>query len=383
MYFLTFLLKNLFRRKVRSGLTVMAVAVAVGTMVSLLSISHNFERANSEAFERRGVDLVVSKAGVANQLDSDLNEKVEIKLLALPGVQLTTPGLVEMISYRRGNSDISVFVQGWRADNPGFRDADLIEGRKIEPRDRRVAMLGENVVGSLKKKVGDNIEISQEDFKVIGTFRSFSAAENGSILVPLADLQELRIRPGRVSGFSVVLDPSHKTTAAVDEICAQINAMTDDRGKSLGLSAKPTSDFVKGSTHIMIANAMAWMTTAIALVIGTIGMLNTMVMSVIERTREIGILRAIGWRKLRVVRMILGEAILVSLAGTVVGTLGAVWVIRWLTQLPTVNGMIGGDIAPAVIGEGVLMALLVGLVGGAYPALRAIRLVPTEAIHHE
>jgi putative ABC transport system permease protein len=125
------------------------------------------------------------------------------------------------------------------------------------------------------------------------------------------------------------------------------------------------------------------MTSAIALIIGAVGVLNTMIMSVLERTREIGILRAIGWRKIRVVRLILYESVLLSLLGAAVGIGAAVVLTRALTWWPVVNGLVRGDVAPAVIIQGFLIALAVGLIGGAYPAYRGAHLLPTEALRHE
>jgi putative ABC transport system permease protein len=106
-------------------------------------------------------------------------------------------------------------------------------------------------------------------------------------------------------------------------------------------------------------------------------------MSVFERTREIGILRAIGWRPWRVMRMILTESVLLSLGGGVVGTAGGIGLILLLSRLPQVNGLIEGRIAPDIILKAFIIALLVGLVGAAYPAYRGARLLPTEAIRHE
>jgi putative ABC transport system permease protein len=179
------------------------------------------------------------------------------------------------------------------------------------------------------------------------------------------------------------LEDSTDKAALVAAVKKQIESLRDQRGRTLGLAAQSTKDFVQSTAQIQLAHAMAWVTSAIALVIGAVGILNTMIMSVFERTREIGILRAIGWRKVRVVRMILAESFVLCLAGAAMGIVGALGLARLLSKFPATSGYIQGDIAPVVIAEGFVMAFLVGLIGGIYPAYRGAQLMPTEALHHE
>jgi putative ABC transport system permease protein len=384
MRFFTFLLKNLFRRKVRTALTCVGVAVAVGTLVALLGIADGFERSSAEAFEKRGVDLVVIKEGATDQLGSIVDEAVVDRIAKLPGVKAVGPGLVDLIELPRGGTTISAFINGWRLDSFLFDELKIVDGRKLKAADDHAVMLGKNLAQNLRKQVGDVVKIDEEDFRVVGVFESFNFFENTSLIMALPELQRLR-RNGRheVTGFSINLDHAGAHPVDADTVAEQIKKMTDPKGRPLRLSAKPSQEFVSSSAHIRIAHGMAWMTSVIAVIIGAIGMLNTMIMSVFERVKEIGILRAIGWRRSRVMRMILGEALLLSLAGAVLGVLLALGLTNTLSKFPEAASFIEGTIAPAVIARGFLMALLVGLIGGLYPAYRASRLLPTEALRHE
>jgi putative ABC transport system permease protein len=129
-----------------------------------------------------------------------------------------------------------------------------------------------------------------------------------------------------------------------------------------------------------MAQRVAWILSWIAIVIGSIGMLNTMAMSVAERVREIGTLRAVGWRRRRIVGLVLGEALLLSIAAAAVGIVAAICMNRLLTQFPATSGIISGRIAVPVMLDGMAMAVLVGLAGAVYPAFWAASLSPTEAM---
>src|SRR5262249_36986187 len=356
------LLKNLFRRKVRTALTCVGIAVAVGTLVALLGIADGFERSSAESFAKRGVDLVVIKEGATDQLGSTIDEEVVDRVAKLPGVKAVGPGLVDLIELPRGGTTISAFINGWRLESFLFDELKIVSGRKLKTDDDHALMLGKNLAQTLKKEVGDVVKIDEEDFHVVGIYESFNFFENTAMVMALPELQRLR-RNGRreVTGFSINLDHTDAHPVDAETVAEQIKKMTDANGRPLRLSAKPTQEFVSGSMHIKLAHGMAWMTSVIAVIIGAIGMLNTMIMSVFERVKEIGILRAIGWRRSRVMRMILGEALLLSLAGAVLGVLLAFSLTNSLSKFPEAANFIEGTIAPSVIVRGFIMALLVGL----------------------
>ena len=191
-------------------------------------------------------------------------------------------------------------------------------------------------------------------------------------------------KPHQITGCTVKLSKDYATPEYVDKLKAQIEGPLAEKLHLKGkIRAVPPAEVIRSSRQIRMARAMAWTTSSVAMAIGVILMLNTMFMSVFERTREIGILRAIGWRPRRVMRMILMESLLLSVGGAVLGTLAGIGLVELFSRMPAVNGFIQGSIAPVVVGKAFLVALLVGLVGAAYPAYRGARLLPTEALRHE
>ena len=383
MYFATFLLKNLVRRKARSLLTILGIAVAIGTVVTLRGVSYGFERSFRANFERRGIDLVVVAAGIPDQLQSNLAEDIGPRIERIEGVRRVSSGLLELVNIERRDGVISVLVNGWRPGGAQFDELAIVSGRAIQSKDSRAIMLGVSLAEHLQKGVGDTVTMQDERFDVVGVYRSFDLFENGGAVVPLATLQREMVRPGRVTGFTVELEPTRNKEALADTVRRRIEGLVDAEGKPCGITAQPTRDYVNGTVYIRLANGMVWITSGIALIVGGITILNTMIMAVMERTKEIGILQALGWVRARLLGMVLGEALLLSLTGAIVGVAVAMLVIRWLAGMPQTSGFVSGQVSPVVIAEGLGLTLLMSLIGGVGPAYRAALLQPTEAIRHE
>jgi putative ABC transport system permease protein len=382
MTFVALVCKNLLNRKSRSALTVLGVAVAVAAVVALVGIARGLETSFAELYEKRGVDLVVVRAGTTERQGSSLPERVGAQIAHLDGVRAVSPALMDMVSFE-DRQLIGVPVQGWAPGSFLFGDLKVVGGRLLHRGDHYAVMLGVILAKNLGKQAGQRIEIEGQAFEVVGVFESFNVFENGSAVVLLGDLQQLMDRPGQVTGFQVVLDDVPDRKALAEHVRRQIEELRDPAGRPLRLTALPTQDYVHSTTQIRVAQAAAWLTSAIALVIGGIGVLNTMTMSVFERTREIGILRAVGWGPSRVVRLVLSEALLLSLVGAAVGVAAAVALVHFLSSMPAAGGYVRPGVSWAVVAQGVLTAVAVGLIGGAYPALRGARLEPTEALRHE
>lgn len=376
MWFTTFIFKNLIRRPLRSLLTAFAVALAIGSVIALVGIANGFEQTFLTLYANAGVDMIVVRSGARQRMNSTLDESLGDRIKQIGGVREVLSGLADMVSFEDAGL-YSVVIQGFEPETAVFDHMRIIAGRSLVKGDKRVALLGTILAGNLGKKVGDEVEVVEgEKYRVVGIYESHNVFENGALVIPIKELQRLMDRQGKVTGFSLILDNPHNVEE-VQEIRRKIEALGP------GLSALPTADHVKSITEIRLAKGMAWLTSSIALFIGFFGMMNTMVMSVHERMHEIGILRALGWRVLRIIRMIVLESVFLSTIGALAGMIGAVGLVQLLIRFPTVKGLIDGRIQPKFFAYGLVIAVFLGLLGSILPALRAARMLPTEALRHE
>jgi putative ABC transport system permease protein len=136
-------------------------------------------------------------------------------------------------------------------------------------------------------------------------------------------------------------------------------------------------------SDFQVLTDMVGQISVLAVTIGGVGMLNTMLMSVLERTREIGVLRALGWRRRRVIGLILRESLLLGLVGGVFGLLLGFGLTKLLALVPGIYGSIAPVYGPQLIAQAAAVAVLAGGVGGLYPAWRATRMRPVEALRYE
>jgi putative ABC transport system permease protein len=228
------------------------------------------------------------------------------------------------------------------------------------------------------------VKIEDRMFRLVGIYQGANLFENSTAVTKLVELQELMERPRQVTEFQIRLDADVSATRErLEYLRKHIAGLCNEHGKRLGLAAIPTLEYITESTEVRFAHGMADVTSLLALLIGSIGVLNTMMMSVFERTQEIGTLRAIGWRKSRVVRLILGESLLLSGTGALLGSALA-WLMTWaLSHAPAVHGLISPAMSPYVCLQATVLALAVGLVGGTYPAYCGTRLAPAEALRCE
>lgn len=377
MWFATIAWKNLFRRKLRSAATLAGTALSVATLVALVGLADGFSRSFQEAFADRGIDLVVLQGSSNQRFTTILDQSLGERIARVDGVSEVVPALADLTSLDP-TALIGVPLNGWPAGSPLFRQLRMVEGDPLGPEDRGGVLVGRNLARMLHKGVGDVLTVEAREFRIQGVFESQNVYENGSLIVLLPVLQELIDRPGKVSGFAVVLDDSRRGEA--QRACRDIQALEDDAGRRFNLDAMPLEEFVATKSELKAMRAMAWVTAVIALAFSGIGLLNTMMGAVFERTSEIGILRALGWKRSRIVRLILLESFLLSLGGSLVGALTGAAVLLLLSVIPAGALLVDGRVSLFVLAEGILLGIVAGAVGGLYPALRAASMSPVRAI---
>jgi putative ABC transport system permease protein len=374
MRFLTLISRNLFRRRARTLLTVTGLAVAIAAVLDLVGIAWNFERSFLTLYEGKGIDLVLVRAGTSNQLSSTLDQKLGERLRSIDGVAKLAPSLVDTVGFEKAQI-ASALVNGWESGSLLFSGSHLLAGRMFGPGEGNVALLGRVLALNLGRKVGEDLDVAGETFRVIGIYESDSLFESGALVVPLATLQRMMGREGQVTGF--VIQARSPDPVAIADLRKRIETGFP------GVAATPARDHVQQDIQIRLAKVMAWATMMLAMLLGSVGMLNTMIMTVFERTQEIGVLRALGWRPTRVLRLILGESVCLGLMGAALGIVLAVVGLRTLLLAPTARGFIDPNLPPVVLILGLVLGFLLSILGGVYPALRAASLDPSEALRHE
>jgi putative ABC transport system permease protein len=365
-------LRNILRRRLRTSLTLCGVAVGIAAFVALVGFSKSFEQEWANLYESSGIDIAVVQSTF---LTTALQQNVQSGLLAIPEVAQAEPMIVTLMDL---TPDVNALVYGYPEDSFEMEPVVVIQGRKFRG-DRPEIILGEVLAENLQKHAGDMLELQGAPFQIVGLFRGGSAFETGGAIMALGQLQKLTGQEGKVTAFHLRLRPCGGLTA---EQCAQ-NARGKIEGAVPGLKAVIANDRAKNNQFVVLARSTAWGTSLIALFISGLGIANTMAMAVFERTREIGILRALGWRRKRIMRLVLTESAIIGLVGGIAGLLGGWGALRILAALPKTASIASGTVSPAHAVQALLIALLIGLAAGFMPAYRGARLSPVEALRHD
>jgi putative ABC transport system permease protein len=370
MTFFTIVVRGLIRRPVRTGLTLVGISIGIAAVVALVGMAWGYEKSIEKQLDVIGVDLLVSNMS-AGIMPKVFDEKIQEKIAKLPHVAETTSVLMQLLSIEDAPM---MMVSGREWGGFTWNKLKIVEGRMPKDGSEQAVVLGTLAAEVLKKKVGDTVQVETSELAVVGIVDGGAVVENGAIILPISVMQEATGNQGRINFVDIRLTPN-TPKQTVEELGKQIQVIFPE-GR-----ARDASEVVSANQGFRIARAMSWSTSLLAIVVGVLGVMNTMLMTVFERTHEIGILLAVGWKRRRIVYMVLCESALLGFLGGVTGvTLGALG-LKILEFTPAIRGLLEPDLSPKLMLISVAIAVVVGVVSGLYPAWRSSRLSPSLAIH--
>jgi putative ABC transport system permease protein len=298
-----------------------------------------------------------------------LDQRIGTKLAVLPEVDHVSGIIMTAVNLPEAGS--LFMLQGYAPNEFAIRRINVVEGDLLTG--NRQILLGRVMAEALGKGAGDTIQLGGKRFRIVGVFETGVAWEEMGGIITLRDAQAFIGRPRKVTMYAVkVADPT-----IAQAIVTQINTQFPQAYAAL------SGEFVEQTPDMKLSNLLLGAISVLAVGVGGVGVLNTMLMAVLERTREIGVLRALGWRRRNVLGLIMREALLLGIVGGIVGIGIAFGITSLMASAPT----IGEALTPIwdwdIFVRSLLVAITLGVVGGLYPAYRATQFEPVEALRYE
>ena len=399
-------LQSLTSNKLRSSLTILGIVIGVAAVIAMLAIGNGAQNSITSSINDIGTNLLYVLPGNTSQ---DVRNPKPLTMsdaeamqdqLAAPHVQAVAPVIQGSFTITYAGQDTSSTVSGVTPEYASVSNEELDQGDFITEENilgrSAVAVLGpttaKDLFGSTDGVIDQTIRINQQPFRVIGVLKAKGGSGFGSqdnaVLVPITTAQtrlinsdnlnsvnEIMVQASSSDGVdaaqeevSEILRLRHRTAIGVDDFTIYTQAQFLDIASS-----------ITGILTIFLGGI-----AAISLLVGGIGIMNIMLVSVTERTREIGLRKALGARKRDIMFQFLTESMLLSLIGGVVG-IGLAWLITQAVAFIASNS--GTPLTPDIGLDSILLATLfstaVGLLFGLYPSNRAANLQPVEALRYE
>jgi ABC-type antimicrobial peptide transport system permease subunit len=339
----------------------------VGFLVAMIGVTEGF----GVMFSQMGsgqMDLMAEQAKASDMSLSVIDERVADRIRMRPEIK-SVSGLIMGVSSAPGLPYLLIW--GLDPHEEYLKHFRIREGRNIE-RPREI-VLGRLAANSLKKPIGEKINVSGSGFRIVGIYENGSAYEDAGGAISLKDAQEIFHKPRQVGFLSISVNDLSRADAIAKELETEFPDIIVSKPANL------TQRIQDLATTYAILNALI----VLIMVVGGVVMMNAMLMSVFERTQEIGVLRALGWKKWRVVRMVLVESLALSLLSSVIGFVFGIGLGALFTLDPAMGAFLTPSYSPQLFVQVFALALVLGALGGIYPAWRAAGLRPIEALRYE
>lgn len=377
MSFISLIFKNPFRNKSRALLAIVGIGIGIATIIALGAITAGLTTTLDDTLHEGGSDFsILSKEADSSGTPygtATIDEEWVDKVQNISGVKNVEGVYIGMIATEDNPYSMVIGIDPTNDFNLSSMKMTLNEGRMIKNNSKEL-IVGKLALEDLNKSLGDTITIKDDEFTIVGVYESGDPNQDNGMLTSISDVQGLLDDPGKISIMYVYVESG----ANVEDVTKRIN---DTYGDNITTITSIT-DVEMVAESLDMVNAASWGISLLAILIGGIGIINTMIMSVYERTREIGVLKAVGWKGRRILGMILGESLVLTITSGIIGSIIGVIGTQLLVALNIFGGMTPVYTIDIFI-QAFAVAIIVGLIGGLYPAWRASRLPPTEALRYE
>lgn len=371
MTFLGLILHNVNAHKLRAGLTAAAVGIGVMAVLALGVLTSSLRASATEILQVGKADFTIIQKG-SNPLESVIAQNDLKSMGEVPGVASLIGALIETDKY--DSSHPAVIEVGLDPSAQKPFGVILLQGRSYKPDSTDEVMLGFALAQSIHKTVGDTLEMGGKTRKVVGIYRTGISFGDSTMMFPLSTLQAENQVPGYVTlGFAKVDDgvPVATVKQRISKKFVQYAPIAS------------LSDFGRTSNTLTLVDAANTGGTILAAVIAISGVLNTTLLSFFERIREFGVMRSIGWSRRNIIVLVLGEAVVVGVAGAAIGLVLGWAAVNVLQNLSSLRGYFQPQWSADVFGRSLYFAIGVALIGALYPAVRAALISPLEALRRE
>jgi putative ABC transport system permease protein len=356
---------------------VLGILIGIAAVVALGSISEGMNSMMNQEMQFLGGTIMVSSKGSSGLMFGGGSSEISKYNLAnfedFSGVKQVVPFIMKTGQIKIGQGQ-PVEIIGIRPEDVDYfksKGTELDSGRVLETGDTYQALIGYKYAEDNDLGIGDSIEVQKSSFEVVGIIEKIDTNMDNSIILPLETMMDTYNTENYQSAFIIPEDLS------------KIQDVADDLTSSFdNFDFTTSNDIVKQMSRII--DMISFFTigiSSIAAIVGGLGVMNTMIMSVLERKREIGIMKAIGATKKYILTQILLESVIISFIGGILGLLvGGVgsYSLRFIS-----SGLTEAKVTIQLAVGGLSFAIFLGLVGGFYPAWSASKLDPIEAIRYE